>query len=157
MGVKRYERGYPNRKQTCGCHTGLRQLAALESPAPLEYLIRVHSVRPGHQRHARTWLQCQLGRVQILSLRKIQLLSVVAGAGLRPGACRAIGLPSRRSRPMTNSSSTGWTAGSFRFSKNCKGLITIIREQLAEVWHPFQHGTYAHRGIVYTLQVSSHT
>ena len=49
-----------NWKQACRCHTGLRQLAALEGPSPLEDLVRVHPVRPGHQRYARAWLQGQL-------------------------------------------------------------------------------------------------
>ena len=48
------------RKQSRGGRSGLRHLASLEGASPLEHLVRVHSVRPRHQRHACAWLQRQL-------------------------------------------------------------------------------------------------
>ena len=52
------------------------------------------------------WVTRYLLRCGRCHCRRFICFSVVIGAGLRPGECRAIDLPSKRSSPITNSSAS---------------------------------------------------
>ena len=82
-----------HRKERRRCRRGLAQFAPLQCAAPLEHLVRVHTVRTSHQRHTRAGLECQLCNPPLLRHRP------PPATGRRP-------VPTSCSSPMTASSSS---------------------------------------------------